>query len=447
MCKKDGKFKATALSAEITFGSWGRALWVTAANAAYENGKDDKGNTKYYETIVTDVHQSWGGAAPRTGLAIAGNSDNVGFKLDIHSNATGIGQGGNAYIWVKPIDSLRVSVGKHDDNFLRSDAAYGLWNWDRLGCVDGVGEGFIFDNYLDKTTGVNAHFTPNEALSVGFHIPLDLEGNHSADAVTKDNGEAESDPYVTGSLTDAWLNSAIVLGYKIENVGTAKAGLKLNNGTTTEKDIAKDLLGEARVAELEKAGTSFGVSKIYNRDKDGKDVKTWVEIAAAFELTAVENLYAALGVVIPTINTKPIKANVYGKYNVNEQLAVHAIVGTKINEFDAKEYGKKATKDLYNGFGFLAGAGVDYALDGGIGLFADVRYANGVYCGKNSDSEAKADHFTLGLGATKGFSNGLIGVAFEGSTNKGGRYNLKPNDKGAQDKFSWEIPVKFEYCF
>ena len=57
---------ATALSAEITFGSWGRALWVTAANAAYENGKDDKGNIKYYETIVTDVHQS--APAFRTGF-------------------------------------------------------------------------------------------------------------------------------------------------------------------------------------------------------------------------------------------------------------------------------------------------------------------------------------------------------------------------------------------
>ena len=330
---------------------------------------------------------------------------------------------------------------------MRSDAAYGLWNWDRFACVDGVGEGFIFDDYLDKTTGVNAYFTPNEALSVGFHLPLDLTGAHSADVVTKDDGKAESDPYVSGSLTDAWLNSAVVFAYKIDSVGTAKAGLKLNNGTTTQKAIMEDLLGKDRVAALEKAGTSFSESKIYNRDKDYKDVKTWVEIAAAFELTSVENLYAALGVVIPTLNTKPIKANAYGKYSVNEQLAVHAVVGTKINEFDAKDFGKKATKDLYNGFGFLAGVGVDYALDGGIALFADARYANGVYCGKNSDADAKADHFTLGLGATKGFSNGLIGIAFEGSTNKGGRYDLKPNDKGAQDAFSWEVPVRFEYWF
>ena len=442
MCKKDGKFKATALSAEITFGSWGRALWVTAANAAYENGKDDKDNTKYYETIVTDVHQSWGGAAPRTGLAIAGNSDNVGFKLDIHSNATGICQGGNAYIWVKPIDSLRVSVGKHDDNFLRSDAAYGLWNWDRLGCVDGVGEGFIFDNYLDKTTGVNAHFTPNEALSVGFHLPLDLEGNHSASTVTKDNGEKESDPYVTGALADAWLNSAIVFGYKIEGVGTAKAGLKLNTGVseTSEKAEAEKILGKDTVADLVKAGKKFDETKYngYARDKDGKDVKTWVEIAAAFELTSVENLYASLGVKVPTLNTQPYQANVYAKYNANEQLAIHAIVGTKINNLDKK---KTADEDEWKtGFGFLAGAGVEYALDGGISLFADVRYANNIY--KSNTSADKADCLTLGAGVTKGFSNGLMGVAFEGATNSNGRYGYKDGEQ-----FAWEIPVKFEYCF
>ena len=417
-------------------------MWVTAANAAYENGKDDKGNTKYYETIVTDVHQSWGGAAPRTGLAIAGNSDNVGFKLDIHSNATGIGQGGNAYIWVKPIDSLRVSVGKHDDNFLRSDAAYGLWNWDRLGCVDGVGEGFIFDDYLDKTTGVNAHFTPNEALSVGFHIPLDLEGKHDASTVTKDNGEKESDPYVTGALADAWLNSAIVFGYKIEGVGTAKAGLKLNSGATktSKKAIAEEFMGKAAVDALVKAGQTFDETEYYAYayDKDEKDVKTWVEIAAAFELTSVENLYASLGVKVPTLNTKPYQANVYAKYNANEQLAIHAIVGTKINNLDQKKTAEE--HEWKTGFGFLAGAGVDYALDGGISLFADVRYANNIY--KSNTSADKADCLTLGAGVTKGFSNGLMGVAFEGATNSNGRYGYKDGEQ-----FAWEIPVRFEYWF
>ncbi len=409
-------------------------MWVTAANAY--DGKND--------IIVTDVHQSWGGAAPRTALAIAGNSDNVGFKLDIHSNGTSLEQGGNAYIWVKPIESLRLSVGKHDDNFLRSDAAYGLWNWDRLGCVDGVGEGFIFDEYLDTTTGVNAHFTPNEALSVGFHLPLDLEGKHSASNVTKDDGKPESDPYVTGALADAWLNSAVVFGYKIDGTGVVKAGLKLNTGAseTSEKAEAEKILGKKAVEALEKGGAKFDETKYnsYARDKDGKDVKTWVEIAAAFELTSVENLYASLGVKVPTLNTQPYQANVYAKYNANEQLAIHAIVGTKINNLDQKKTAEDKKGEWQTGFGFLAGAGVDYALDGGISLFADVRYANNIY--KSNTSADKADCLTLGAGVTKGFSNGLIGVAFEGATNSNGRYDYKDDEQ-----FAWEIPVRFEYSF
>ena len=92
-------------------------------------------------------------------------------------------------------------------------------------------------------------------------------------------------------------------------------------------------------------------------------------------------------------------------------------------------------------FGFLFGAGIDYNLDGGIGLFADVRYANGIY--KNNSSADKKDCLTIGAGVTKGFSNGKIGVAFEGATNNGGRYQT--NEKS--DGFSWEIPVKFEYWF
>ena len=75
-----------------------------------------------------------------------------------------------------------------------------------------------------------------------------------------------------------------------------------------------------------------------------------------------------------------------------------------------------------------------------------VRNAGFINYNANASDDNK-DNLTLGLGATKGFSNGVIGIAFEGSTNKGGRYALKKNDKGVDNQFSWEIPVKFEYWF
>ena len=401
------KIQATALPAEITFGSWGRALWVTAANA--NDGKDD--------TVVTDVHQSWGGAAPRTALGIAGNSDNVGFKLDIHANGTGLGVGDNALIWVKPIDMVRLSVGKHDENVLRGDAAFGLWNWDRIGAVDGQ-EGWTFLDYLDGE-GVTAVITPMEALTLGVHLPTSLDGSHTSPLVTNDKNEVESDLYTTGSLEDAWLNSAIAAGYNIEGVGTVKVGLKLNHGLGT---ITKDDNGNITYAS-------------YYKDKDGKDVETWCQIAAAFDLTAVENLFVSVGARINTLDTVAHEVNAYARFAATEQLAIHAIVGSKINANDGKDYKKD-----YDALGFTAGAGVDFALDGGLGLFADLRYANGIW--KSGTSADNSDTFTLGAGVTKGFSNGVIGIAFEGTTNNKGRYGLKD-----ADAFAWEIPVKFEYWF
>jgi len=429
---------AASLSAEITFGSWGRALWITAANS-YDGDNN---------IIVTDVHQSWGGNAPRTALGVQGNSDNVGYKLDIHANATELGVGDNALIWVKPIDWVRLSVGKHDENFLRGDAAYGLWNWDRIGNVNGHGEGWTFDEYLD-IQGVDFQITPNEALSIGVAVPLSLTGSHDTFAVVKDNGETESDPYTTGSLQDAWLNSAIVAAYKIEGTGTVKAGLKLHSGATkgegTEAvaeggrwfdDDADPVTPDVwqKVPAVEAAD---GVGT-YARNKKGKDVKTWADIAAAFDYTGSENLFASVGVVIPTKNNEAQKVNGYVKYTA-DALTVHGIAGLKLNVND-----KNDDDTDYDHIGFTVGAGVDYALENNVGVFADVRYADGVYKAENSKDN---DVITFGFGATKGFSNGVIGAAFEGSTRGTGRYEYKNGDNPKKAPLAWEIPVKFEYWF
>jgi len=407
---------ATALSAEITFGSWGRALWVAAANAY--NKTEDKSE------VVTDIHQSWGGTAPRTALGVSGDSDNVGFKLDIHSNAPeNLQQGDNAYIWVKPIDIVKLSVGRMDDTTLRGDCVNGLWDWDRIGCVDGD-EGWTFGGYF-QNRGVNVQVTPVEGLMIGAALPI-VFGNG--------NPDGKND---TRTLATVLGKQAAYLGsYKIEGVGTVKAALKMKGGNAvmpkpgdfaTAEDPAKAYAEACTKAVLEG-----------NFDKDGKEKESWQEIAVAFDLTSVENLFASVGAVVPTLNSKAYKVNAYARYGVNEQLTVHARVGTKINAYDAKKSSEE--NEWKTGFGFLAGAGVDYALEDGIGLFADVRYANNIYA--SGTSADKSDCLTIGAGVTKGFSNGKIGAAFEGCTNGKGRYTQKK----AED-FSWEIPVKFEYWF
>lgn len=353
-----------------------------------------------------------GGAAPRTGIGVSGSTENVGFAVDMHANGdSGISLGDNALIWVKPIEQIKIVAGKKDQNELRGDAAFGLWNWDRIGAAGAMGlEGWtfpdVFDGNGDTANGVAVVAYPIDGLTVGAGIPLSLSGA----------GATLEDTYAHGANYAA--------AYAIDGIGTIKAAY---------------------------------MTKATAKDKDGKD-KDYGVIAAAFDLTMVDGLYASVGAQIPTahvfksldINLKdpmnpkvtasdvPTVVNAYARYSL-DALAVHLAVGTKLNTFDVKKAMKGDDAALDGQVGFAIGAGADYSLDNGIGFFGDVRYANGIYMANTSAD--KSDCLTLGLGVEKNFSNGKIGIAFEGATNGNGRYTYEDN------AFAWEIPVKVEYCF
>lgn len=365
-----------AMADGITFGSWGRGLWNVAANSG-----DD---------VVTDMHQSWGGAAPRTGISVSGSTENVGFAVDMFANgANGIDLGDNALIWVKPIEQIKIVAGKKYQNELRGDAAFGLWNWDRIGAAGAMGlEGWTFPDVFDGE-GVAVVAYPVDGLTVGAGIPLSLSGA----GATLENTYAHGANYAAA--------------YAIDGIGTVKAAY-MTKADGTSRDAKKD-------------STSYGV------------------IAAAFDLTMVDGLYATVGAQIPTASVNEFDStivNAYARYSL-DALAVHLAVGTKLNTVD----NSKTDDSKYDGnLGFAIGAGADYSLDNGIGFFGDVRYANGIYMANTSAD--KSDCLTFGLGVEKNFSNGKIGIAFEGATNNKGLYPLKDNDA-----FAWEIPVKVEYWF
>lgn len=363
-----------AMADGITFGSWGRGLWNVAANSG-----DD---------VVTDMHQSWGGAAPRTGISVSGSTENVGFAVDMFANGSGISLGDNALIWVKPIEQIKIVAGKKDQNELRGDAAFGLWSWDRIGAVNAMGlEGWTFPDVFDGN-GVAVVAYPIDGLTVGAGIPLSLNGT----GATLENTYAHGANYAAA--------------YAIDGIGTVKAAY-MTKADGTSRDAKKD-------------STSYGV------------------IAAAFDLTMVDGLYATVGAQIPTASVNEFDStivNAYARYSL-DALAVHLAVGTKLNTVD----NSKTDDSKYDGnLGFAIGAGADYSLDNGIGFFGDVRYANGIYM-KNTSAD-KSDCLTFGLGVEKNFSNGKIGIAFEGATNGKGRYTYEDN------AFAWEIPVKVEYLF
>ncbi|MCR5045776.1 MAG: hypothetical protein K6A42_04305 [Treponema sp.] len=403
---------ATAAFAEgISFGSWGRALWIVG-NAAEKSadGAKDTGDTG----VTSWLGQSWGGASPRTALAVKGSSDNVGFALDIHANGADWNLGDNALVWVKPIDMLKITFsGKDDTNLLRGDACFGLWNFRRLGSVSTAGgsEGYIFPALLNKRVSVVA--TPIEGLTVGYGFDC---------AIGDVNPKADSDRFVD----QIGRTSAFAAAYTIANIGTVKLGF------------------QAQGKGYDKNGGINGERK----DK--------MEIDAAFELTMLEKVYAAIGTKIPlggtfgkyadlyedgklyVANESPVFVNLYTRLNLIDNLAINVIGGLMLNSKDTKKGDFKSS----GAFGFRFGVEGEYTLSNGIGFFAQVEYANGIWM--KSDSSDKNDCLTFGLGATKGFSNGVIGVAFEGTTNGYGLYGGKIT---ANDDFHFEVPVKIEYWF
>lgn len=464
---------AGTLSAEITFGMWGRALWNTAANS----GHDD---------IVTDVHQSWGGDAPRGGLSVHGSSDNVGVNLDFHANGTsGISLGDNNHIWVKPIDQFKLTVGKIDVNELRGDACFGLWDWDRIGCIDkngSGGEGFIFPDIFDDGDGaVKAVFYPVEGLTIGAKAkikltnPSDKEtlstttttttytvGNYTDEgdgsfgnndtftvtSTTTTTGEEKTASFSTSdTVAHVWGNQTnFAMGYTLEGLGTFKLGVETQNQ----------------------------VKKVTN-DGELKHRKNFAYIDAAAELSPAENMLFSVGARIPTVNSGLYKSqtltkkrghgytekfdaetyispvvNAYFRFKASDALTIHVINGNRLDAADKYqlEKGKTLKKAEKGHYGWLLGAGVDYNMENGIGFFGDVRYANDIYMSNNSN---EFGCLTTGIGVNKSFSNGSIGVALETASNNFGRYNLTHSHNKdyatANSKTAWSVPVRVQYWF
>ena len=377
----------TAFAEGLSFGAWNTGLFVVGNSS---DGVDKNGVTSW-------VTQRWGAEAPRTSLAIKGDSENVGFALDIHGNGKTLDMGDNAFVWVKPIEWLKVSLAAKDDrNVLRTGACFGLYNFLRIGAVGKTNDdGFIFPAFLNKN--VSAVATPIDGLTIGAgfnspiqaNAPLSTEGNRFVDHVGRSLGVAAA--------------------YTIADIGTIKAGLEAKG-------------------------------KGANKDGESKDL---INIAAAFELTAVENVYVAVGAVIPVggtytsgSNANPIQIKAYGRLSMIENLTINITAGIGLNCADGKPGDAKAD----GAFAFGFGAEVEYALSNGITVFGDVRYANGIL--QSGSSADKADTLTFGAGLWKNYSNGDFGVAFEATTNgQSGRATIYDN------ALAWAVPVRWTVSF
>ena len=374
----------TSAFAEVTFGGWGRAIWAPVASM----GGD----------AITFTSTSWGGDG-RIGFGMDFTSENVDMHADFKLEDNKAEINDQLKVVVRPIENLSISIGKLQDDTLRGDCCYGSWNWLRPNWFGGMlgesykaeDEGLTFSRTIDLK-GVAVKATPVEGLVILAGIPVATNGY--GDENIGNDGDARL-------AETAYKAAKVAFGYTIDGIGQIKA----------------QFLGK-------------GPGSDYGEDDTG-------DLEVAFKLSAVENLSAEVGFKMQILDDSDLAKKLVAlgaRYQVNDACAVAASAAVTL-------YGNS---DYDPSMAF--GAGVDYVLDNGIGLCADVRVAM-----PQNDFDPSIGFL---LGASKGFSNGKLSVGFQGvSVAEGSETglcgSLKPAKDGAyeDDGFVWAVPVCFEYWF
>ena len=396
---------ATSAFAEITFGAWLRTLTAPVAS----NGED----------TVVGTANSWGWGARTARIDINGVSEDgkAGFAMNVFNDMSmDISAGDRAVLWVKPVDMIKISVGKYDspDNGLRGDFCYGSWNWLRPYNWGFDGEGLTFDGIWRK--GMMIEADPIEGLHAFVVIPM---------------ADANADSYYT-KAEDAYRNVQIGFGYAIDGVGKLKAQFIGDDSYTTDAEGDRD------------------------------ETKTTGQIGVAFDLNAVENLYvtvgARFGIADKDYRPDYIKMafTAGASYQVSDAMKFSVDGGYIQYQDDCTVRNDEAVDNV-----FFVGAGVDYTIMDGLSLAADVRYMSNVkgintkdadavknFKGYGKDYDEGAISFLVGINKSVS-SNGSLGIGFQGATNGCGF--VQSNGKGlvanATDDFVWAIPVSVAVWF
>lgn len=333
---------AASAFADVGIGSWGRAIFSPV-------GTVDGG-----DTFVSNETTSWmgGKGTSRVGISVHGESENVGFNIDMNADGfSGAGIGDTAFFWAKPWDFLEVKIGKVQDDTGRGSLGYGMFNWWRMG-FGSAGDDLTFTRFGNggggQARGAIVKITPVDGLwIIGT---FDVNGNSEAAAVFGQQ-------------------SQYGVGYTIDGIGSIRA----------------QFIGDANA---------------YNKDGDtignGK-------AEVAFDLTAVDNLYLTVGVQIP------FAFNAFGKINDNISVGVlnevklaagvdfklaavtlHAVVDGRIPNAVkwSEEFVAGINTDITATRGGRIGVGVGADVDFGnsIGLTADVRFQTSLHVRRGRDS-------------------------------------------------------------
>ena len=407
---------ATSAFAEITFGAWLRVL----ASPVASTGKD----------VITGVENSWGYGARTARININGTSEDgkAGFVMGVYNDfESGLGQGDDAYLWVKPVDTVKVSVGKFDSptNGLRGDFCYGSWNWLRPFNWVRDGEGLTFDGIW--RSGLMVEADPMEGLHAFAVIPM-------------------SSSYK--SAEETYRNIQVGFGYTIEGVGKLKAqfigdySYTTKNTKTAEYALDKYTSTGVETKKVEK-------EVAYDKDQD----KTTGLIGVAFDITAIENLYVTVGARFGIADKDYAPDYLKMEFSAGASYQVSETMKFSVDG-DYKQYQDKVLGGGDDSL-FSVGAGVDFTVMDGLAAVADVRYMSNNY-GKKGDDGAIS--FLVGVNKSVS-SNGSLGIGFQGATNgcglvmndgtgiEAGKSYTLGKDGGDGDEFVWAIPVSVSVFF
>jgi hypothetical protein len=425
-------FAAVSFAEGITFGAWLRVFATPVANDGDET-----------RTVATN---SWGGSPRAARLNVTGVAPDgkAGFNYGIYSNQedgdTVFAGPDDANLWVKPIDMLTISYGIFDNNKLRGDLAYGIWNWQRpKNAWYEADEGLLMTGMKQsgEHQGLLLEVEPMENLYVQALVPITNKAEKAADTYKKLRGGFA---YTVPGL----------LRIKGQYIGMGASSTDAVKETAAKwqkdgKDVAAPTWAGAEPTALEVAA-ALADGYTYVPAKEGtpkKDGNSNCNLEAEVDVLAVEGLFAGVGFRYDV--RKDGKTAAAGKENMKIALGVSYQVMPELkvsaNGAYLTYYGKKVDPR------FQAGAGVDYDLGDGLAASADFRYKS--KSGTDGKKDKHSDNITFSVGVTKSVSsNGLIGVAFEGTTNSGGFEQLPGVTKAGEDpKFNWAIPIKFEVSF
>ncbi len=378
---------AASAFAEVSVGSWNRQDYVPLAY----NGTD----LVHGGMVNWDM---WRGANPgvnqgRIGIGFNANADDVaGLSADLHGNNGQFELGDNAYIWVKPFNFMKISMGKIENNWKRGNLCYGFFDHTiRIG-GGRIGEDLTFQK---KDANFSVLLTPVEGLEIDYSVSTTSGGTYFYNSV--------------------WNQARFGVAYAIDGVGTIKAQIRGKDNAT---------------------------------NKDGDKV-AWGVANVAFDLTSVENLFLTVGAYAPTTfaalgsdNKQDGDSTVKVALGVNyklDALTLHAFADTRLLVADVES--ANPLKDA-NKFGFAFGAGVDFAITDAYTLIADVRYNDAWYNTVGNDKKAK-DCLAFYAGIAHQISNATLDIGFEGSTNSVGCYV----DPSKADAFTFAIPLQVTVGF